>query len=192
MPRSLLTNAMTSPARSPARRRGETDALLLLMGKGLGQRQAPGFFLLLLILLLSACGDKAGQQAGVDQHGQPVVASRLQGKWLVINYWAIWCAPCRREIPELNQLAQQLAGDTEVFAVNFDGKQGQVLAEEAAELGIAFTVLAQDPAARFNLPRSAALPVTYLIDPAGKLQKTLLGEQTATGIREQLKSLKRD
>jgi len=146
--------------------------------------------LLLLALLLAACGEKTPEDAGLDQHGVPVAASRLQGKWLVINYWAIWCAPCRREIPELNQLARQLADEAEVFAVNFDGKQGEILAREASELGIAFTVLAKDPAPRFNLPRSSALPVTYLVAPDGKLKKTLLGEQTAAGIRKQLDSLK--
>jgi len=181
---------MTSlaPSPSPASGRGEQKSPLSHeMGEGLGERAkwTHCFPLLLITLLLAACGDKPVEQAGLDQHGQAVAASRLQGKWLVINYWAIWCAPCRKEIPELNQLAQQLAGQVEV-AVNFDGKQGEALAKEADELGITFTVLAQDPAKRFNLPRSTALPVTYLIDPGGKLRQTLLGEQTAAGIRQHL------
>jgi len=146
------------------------------------------FALAFVAALLAACGGQP-ENAGLDQHGQPVAAARLQGKWLIVNYWAIWCAPCRREIPELNQLAQQLEGKAEVFAVNFDGRQGQELAKDAQELGIAFTVLASDPAARFNLPRSAALPVTYLIDPQGKLRQTLLGEQTAAGLAEKLAQL---
>jgi len=153
------------------------------------RRRCLHFLCLLVALLFVGCGEKSGETAGVDQHGEPVAVSRLQGKWLVINYWAIWCAPCRREIPQLNQLAEQLAGQAEVFAVNFDGKQGEELAKEANELGIAFTLLAQDPAARFKLPRSAALPVTYLIAPDGQLKQTLLGEQTAASIRQALSLL---
>jgi len=178
-----------SPAPSPASGRGEQKSPLAhVMGEGLGERVKWVSFLLLL-LLLTACGEKPAEHAGLDQHGQPVPAARLQSQWLVINYWAIWCAPCRKEIPQLNQLAEQLAGQAEVFAVNFDGKQGEALAKEAQELGIAFTVLAEDPAKRFNLPRSSALPVTYLIDPSGKLRQTLLGEQTAAGLIEQLHRL---
>jgi len=198
----MTSTTPLSPSPSPASGRGEKKRRALLqkrpvtplshsMGEGLGERAKwAGFLpLLLLTLLLTACGEKPAQNAGVDQHGQPVSAARLQGKWLVINYWAIWCAPCRKEIPELNQLAQQLAGSAEVFAVNFDGKQGQELAKEAKELGITFTVLAQDPAPRFNLPRSTALPMTYLIAPNGELKQTLLGEQTADGLLEQLHQL---
>jgi len=189
-----------SPSPSPASGRGEQKPSARWrektlsppahnMGEGLGERvKWVGF--LLLLLLLTACGEKTAEHAGLDQHGQPVPAARLQGEWLVINYWAIWCAPCRKEIPELNQLAEQLAGQEEVFAVNFDGKQGQALAKDADALGIAFTVLAEDPAKRFNLPRSSALPVTYLIDPSGKLRQTLLGEQTASGLLEHLHRLR--
>jgi len=185
-----MSSTTLSP--SPASGRGEQKSPLSHeMGEGLGER-ARCLPLLLITLLLVACGDKPAENAGLDQHGQPVAASRLQGNWLVINYWATWCAPCRKEIPELNRLAEQLAGQAEVFAVNFDGKQGQMLAQEAGELGIAFTVLAQDPAPRFNLPRSTALPVTYLIDPSGKLRQTLLGEQTAAGIRQHLVLLQRN
>jgi len=197
-----MTSTTLSPNPSPASGRGEKKLRTLLqespvtplshfMGEGLGERAKwiRCLPLLLLTLLLCACGEKPAQNAGVDQHGQPVAVARLQGQWLVINYWAIWCAPCRKEIPELNQLAEQLAGQVEVFAVNFDGKQGEALAKDADALGIAFTVLAEDPAKRFNLPRSSALPVTYLIDPSGKLRQTLLGEQTAAGLLEQLHRL---
>ena len=58
-----------------------------------------------MALILAACTE----DVGVDQHGRKVAAERLDGQWLVINYWAEWCGPCRTEIPELNALARQHA-----------------------------------------------------------------------------------
>jgi thiol-disulfide isomerase/thioredoxin len=108
----------------------------------------------------------------------------------VINYWAEWCGPCRTEIPELNALAEQLkAKHTQVLGVNFDALQGDALSKAADTMGIRFAVLAQDPGERFKLPRSEALPVTYLVDPKGQVRERLLGEQTAAGLSKRLSEL---
>ena len=55
-------------------------------------------------LLLSGCG----VDLGTDQNGQKVASERIDKHWLVINYWAEWCGPCRTEIPEFNALNEQL------------------------------------------------------------------------------------
>ena len=41
-----------------------------------------------------------------DTKGNKVHLSKFKGKWLVLNFWATWCEPCREEIPELNQFAK--------------------------------------------------------------------------------------
>ncbi|MET1078832.1 MAG: TlpA disulfide reductase family protein [Pseudomonas sp.] len=140
----------------------------------------------LLVMCLFSLGGCA-EDIGLDQHGQKVPAERLEGQWLVINYWAEWCGPCRSEIPELNALAKQLDGQSvQVLGVNYDGEQGEVLAKSSEQLGIAFTVLADDPAARFQLPAATALPVTYIVDEQGQVRETLVGEQTAVGLMARL------
>ena len=137
-------------------------------------------------LLLGGCG----ADYGVDQHGKTVKAEQLDGHWLVLNYWAEWCGPCRTEIPELNTLAEQLKDrKIGVFGVNFDNVQGQELKSASEKLGIRFTVLAQDPSELFELPRSEALPVTYIIDNKGKVREQLMGEQTAAGVMAKLEAL---
>ena len=137
-------------------------------------------------LLLGGCGN----DYGTDQNGHKVAAERLDKQWLVLNYWAEWCGPCRTEIPELNRLAEQLKGKKiGVFGVNFDNVQGEELKSASEKLGIAFTVLAQDPADLFELPRSEALPVTYIIDDKGKVREQLMGEQTAAGLMAKLEAL---
>jgi thiol-disulfide isomerase/thioredoxin len=138
-------------------------------------------------LILPACS----QDIGVDQYGRKVAVERLEGQWLVINYWAQWCAPCRTEIPELNVLEQQLKGQSvQVLGVNFDALQGETLTQAAQDMGITFTVLAQDPAERYQLPRAEVLPVTYIVDDQGRMRERLLGEQTAAGLTARLAALK--
>ncbi|MBC3413482.1 TlpA family protein disulfide reductase [Pseudomonas sp. SWRI107] len=138
-------------------------------------------------LLLGGCG----ADYGVDQHGNAVQAQQLDGHWLVLNYWAEWCGPCRTEIPALNTAAKQWqAQGIKVLGVNYDGLQGAELKTAADTLGIDFTVLAQDPAEHFKLPRSEALPVTYIIDDKGKVREQLLGEQTLEGLQAKIKALK--
>ena len=138
-------------------------------------------------LLLTGCGN----DYGVDQHGQKVASERLDKQWKVINYWAEWCGPCRIEIPELNALEKQLQGQSVgVFGVNFDGLQGKELSDASSAMGITFTVLAQDPAEHFDLPRSEALPVTYIIDEKGKVLAQMMGEQTAAGVLAKIKELR--
>lgn len=140
-------------------------------------------------LLLAGCS----ADYGTDQHGQKVTAASMDGQWLVINYWAEWCAPCRKEIPELNRLAEQ--GKTQgfrVLGVNFDGLRDADLAKAAQALGVQYTVLADDPAEHYSLPRSEALPVTYIVDPEGKLREQMLGEQTAAGLQARLTALREE
>jgi len=141
----------------------------------------------LVLVVLAGCG----ADYGVDQNGKVVKAGQLDDQWLVVNYWADWCGPCRSEVPQLNALAEQLKGKgVAVVGVNFDGLHGDDLKKAAQELGIGFTVLADDPAPRFNLPQSEALPITYIIDAKGKVREQLVGEQTAAGISEKLAKLK--
>ena len=80
-------------------------------------------------LILAGCAE----DMGVDQHGRKVAAEQLEGQWLVINYWAEWCKPCRTEIPELNRLAVALEGQgARVLGVNFDALQGEALSGSEA------------------------------------------------------------
>ncbi|CDF82737.1 TlpA disulfide reductase family protein [Pseudomonas sp. QL9] len=140
-------------------------------------------------LILAGCS----ADYGVDQHGQKVSASSLDGQWLVINYWADWCPPCRKEVPEFNRLVKEQQGKPlRVLGVNYDGLRDAELSKAVDDLGIEYTVLADDPAKRFDLPHSEALPVTFIVDPKGKMRERLLGEQTAAGVQARLAQLQQE
>ena len=125
-----------------------------------------------LLLALAACGD-SGPPA-VSGAGQ---LRALRGQWVVVNYWAQWCKPCIREIPELNALERQYDAVT-VVGVNYDGATGDALQAQLKQLGVAFVTLASDPAAALGTTRPAVLPTTLIVDPDGQLQEILVGPQT--------------
>ena len=126
-------------------------------------------------LSLAACGGEATV-------GPPTLDS-LQGQWVVINYWARWCKPCIEEIPELNELDHSYDEIT-VLGVNYDGKTGEELAAEAADLGVAFTLLEHDPAAELGVARPVVLPTTLIVGPDGKVRDTLVGPQTVQSLAQ--------
>ena len=136
------------------------------------------FFAVLLAptLLLASCV----QDSSPSHTPSPTIAD-LRGQWIVINYWAKWCKPCIKEIPELNELDQQYSQVT-VLGVNYDGATGEELATQLADLGVEFAMLAEDPASSLNLPRPVVLPTTIILDPAGKHSQTLLGPQTTESL----------
>ena len=126
---------------------------------------------LTLTLLLAGCGQTDGNTL------PRLDLNDYKGRWLVVNYWARWCTPCIKEIPELNALDStypQLA----VLGVNFDGATGDALQAQMDEFGIAFPVILEDPAALFGLNKPSVLPTTLILNPDGKLVHKLTGPQT--------------
>ena len=81
-----------------------------------------------------------------------------KGRWLVVNYWAEWCKPCIKEIPELNALDAKYP-QVAVLGVNFDGITGTELEAQKEKLGIGFTVLEQDPSGVLGVAIPSVLPV---------------------------------
>ncbi|MBP6725231.1 MAG: TlpA family protein disulfide reductase [Halioglobus sp.] len=113
--------------------------------------------------------------------GNSLPLGELEGQWVVVNYWAIWCKPCAQEVPELNAL-DKLPGVT-VLGVNFDGASGAELAQQLQQLAIRFPTLDADPAAQLGLARPSVLPTTLVLDPGGTLRETLVGPQTLQSLR---------
>lgn len=125
---------------------------------------------------LAACD--AESPASLADGGE-VRFSQLEGQWLLINYWAEWCVPCRQEIPELNELqADRRQHGVRVFGVNYDAIQGQKLTGLIELMDIRFPVLTEDPRARWGYEQPSVLPLTVVIAPDGQLRQQLVGPQT--------------
>ncbi|MGM3388468.1 TlpA family protein disulfide reductase [Stutzerimonas stutzeri] len=141
---------------------------------------------LLACLALVGCSESWGP----DARGQEVAGRDLEGDWVLVNYWAEWCGPCRTEIPELNALDAS-SEDITVLGVNFDELQGEELVAAAEALGIRFRVLSVDPTERLGLSRSAVLPLTVIVGPDGEVRESLVGEQTQEGLLARLDTLRK-
>ena len=127
------------------------------------------------LFLLGCSSDTATDFALLD--GGSVNLQSPQ-KLVLINYWAVWCAPCRKEIPEFNQLLKDHGDQVSIYAVNFDGSQGELLRTEINKLGIEFPSLLADPRGIWGLEPVQVLPETLVVSAEGKLLQRLIGPQT--------------
>jgi len=145
----------------------------------------------LVSFLLVSCGVDTSNESG--QNFMLANGTELNllspGKVLVVNYWAAWCAPCRKEIPELNELDHQLSEQLDVIGVNYDGAIGEELTQEITKLGIEFDNLLQDPRSIWRLDAVTVLPETLIINSEGKLIHRLIGPQTRASIEALVNAL---
>ena len=114
--------------------------------------------------------------------GGEVSSKDYRGQWLVVNYWATWCAPCRKEIPELSELHQERQ-DISVLGFAYEDIDDSALQEFLAEFEVAYPsvrVDVYDPPAVFGTPK--ALPTTHLLDPQSQVIKTFIGPITRADI----------
>ncbi|MDF2177560.1 TlpA disulfide reductase family protein [Aliiglaciecola sp. CAU 1673] len=116
--------------------------------------------------------------------------SELQDHYVVINYFAEWCAPCLRELPELNAFAKGI-GDKPVklFGVSFDPLNKEALQDLATRYNIEFELVLPEPLPNLPNPMPKGLPATFIIGPDGKVARQLLGEQTSDGLWQILTQL---
>jgi thiol-disulfide isomerase/thioredoxin len=114
-----------------------------------------------------------------DRDGKPRALAEWDGKALVINFWATWCAPCRREIPMLNELArEQRALGVEVIGIAVDFREDVL--KYLQKTPIDYTVLigeqeGLDAARAFGI-ETLGLPFTAFTDRSGRIATIHVGE----------------
>lgn len=133
-----------------------------------------------VFILLSVGG--CSEQVFSLSSGKSLSLSEFKGNWLLINYWAEWCAPCRDEIPELNEM--NASKEIAVLGYNYDGLADAALDKQVKTLSIKFEQLVVDPATMFDLDTPTSLPSTIIISPDGALVKVLRGKVSKELIKE--------
>ena len=134
------------------------------------------FFLLTLLstIFLSACSEPDYQMF----NGSSGNIENLKGKWVVVNYWADWCPPCIKEMPELSAFYNDNKERVTVFAYNFDRLEGEELQQMLIRFKVEVPSILSDPGELFGGEAPPSLPTTYIIDPQGNMKVMLVGPQT--------------
>jgi thiol-disulfide isomerase/thioredoxin len=110
--------------------------------------------------------------------GDAPVAIPVAGHWTLVNYWASWCGPCRREMPLLRTIAVEQAGKLHVVGISFE-EPGDARAFVAAHpTGYPVAVEWPIETVDSSVPLGniyGLLPATFLVDPQGRLQHRRIG-----------------
>ncbi|MEE4175163.1 MAG: TlpA disulfide reductase family protein [Xanthomonadales bacterium] len=124
--------------------------------------------------------------------GQRVSADDFNGRVLLVNFWATWCAPCREEMPMLDALHEQYAPDgLAVVGIALDDVQRAREFADALDIDYTILVGAQDVMATGLAwgNRAGLLPYTVLVDRGGVVRWTYLGELKRDALLAQIEPL---
>ena len=114
----------------------------------------------------------------MDLAGKKVSLSDFKGHPLVVNFWGTYCAPCKLEMPWLEEFSHKYAADGfEVVGVTYDAEVGKdTISKDAQKLGVTYPILLSDPKAEKDyLSDSEVLPMSFYVDKTGKVIEVTAG-----------------
>jgi thiol-disulfide isomerase/thioredoxin len=173
----LVSSYFTTPARSAG---GACFALLPLAANGSVEQVAN----------TSPRNRSAPDWQLKDLDGKPVKLSDFKGKVLILNFWATWCPPCRKEIPTFVSLQKQYAPKgLAIVGVSLDEKGPGVVTPFVAKMGINYPVVMGDPKIAADYGGIAVVPTTFVIDRNGKVVAEHQGDAERATFEGEIKPL---
>lgn len=103
----------------------------------------------------------------LDGSGETSLAD-FRGGWVLVNFWASWCEPCREEAPAIERYATEHAGEITVVGIAVKDST-DAAAEFAAEYDLSYELLRDGAGERMDAYGILALPESFLVDPEGNL-----------------------
>ena len=141
-------------------------------------RCASVIFLSLFLLGMAASPPLVGGPAptfkleAVD--GQIMSMADLKGQFVVLNFWATWCVPCIKEMPEFQKAHQSLDPQARIIGINLAESKEKV-AEYILDKGVSFPILLDEYGDVSQEYEVLHLPVTYFITPDGVIREKIFG-----------------
>ena len=105
-----------------------------------------------------------------DLQGNTHTVKQYRGKWVVVNYWGVYCAPCLREMPELSDFHDKHKdSNAVVLGINQEDIPGHLLQRFADKMEISFPLLKVPFEQVTSFGQVTLLPTTFIINPQGEL-----------------------
>jgi thiol-disulfide isomerase/thioredoxin len=107
--------------------------------------------------------------------GDRVDLDQMRGRVVLVNFWAVWCPPCRKEMPSMARLADRLAGQPfTILGVNV-GESPEEIRAFLRQVPVNFPILLDQEARSLKPWNVFAFPTTYVVDKRGRVRLGLFG-----------------
>lgn len=116
--------------------------------------------------------------------GKPFDLAAQRGKWVVVNYWATWCVPCIKEMPDISAFVKSRK-DVAAIGLAFEDTDAKDIAAFVEKHPVSYPIAQLDvtaPPKDFGAPKG--LPTTYLIAPDGHVAQRFIGPITGEKLNE--------
>ncbi|MET4676562.1 MULTISPECIES: TlpA disulfide reductase family protein [unclassified Luteibacter] len=120
----------------------------------------------------------------VTLDGKPFDLAAQRGKWVIVNYWATWCVPCIKEMPDISAFVKSRK-DVAAIGLAFEDTDAKEIKAFVDKHPVSYPIAQVDvtaPPKDFDAPKG--LPTTYLIAPDGHVAKTFIGPVTGEKLGE--------
>src|SRR5487761_1250567 len=119
----------------------------------------------------------APQVSFTDAAGKTLSLADFAGRLVLVNFWATWCAPCRKEMPSLERLQTRLGDKIAILAISEDSSGQKAVAPFVARFGITALRTYLDPTSAVGRAFAVdGLPTSFLIDRHGQVVGQVVGE----------------
>ncbi len=128
-----------------------------------------------------------------DLNGQNFESRTMDGKVVLVNFWATWCPPCRTEMPGFEQVYRDFHDQGfEILAIAVDDAGPDRIAQFVADLQLTFPVIANQSRTARAFGGAGAVPTSFLIGRDGRIRNKVVGAFEQTRLRAAVEQLLRE